>query len=276
MNPRVTWLPPQQQTRSAPRFDRTQFDSQSRSLKGRGVDYADLQHLSVLRVADLRNGRRLEAPAWAMRDELLRGVVVRCLENRFMLRNRQGTLRERLDRCRAAAKRHAAAKRKHLDAHVQQLRALSHQQLASLSKRNYEQLFLETLRTGNGAAARLNALENHIRNADGDLFVTERAPELLAAIFYNYYRLGHNSPTVAEQLSLTPCQVRQILFRANRIARKEESTTPRKRARLNRSKAEEIRRLAASGTPWEEIAAKFSIARETVRRIVQGKTWRAS
>jgi len=211
-----------------------------------------------------------------MRDELLRVVVVRCLENRFMLSNRQGTLRERLDRCRAAAKRHAAAKRKHLDAHIQQLRALSQNQLASLSERNYEKLFLESLRSGNGAAARLNALENHIRNLDGDVFVTERAPELLAAIFYSYYRLGLNSPTVGEQLGLSAPQVRQIIFRANRISRKEESQTVTHKPRvwLTRAKAEEIRALCASGMSWEEIAAKFSISRETVRRIVQGKTWR--
>jgi DNA-directed RNA polymerase specialized sigma24 family protein len=118
-----------------------------------------------------------------------------------------------------------------MDAHIQQLRALSQNQLASLSERNYEKLFLESLRSGNGAAARLNALENHIGNLDGDICITERAPELLAAIFYQYFRLGYNSPTVGEQLGLSAPQVRQIIFRARKVAQREENFTPRKRHR---------------------------------------------
>jgi predicted transcriptional regulator len=42
---------------------------------------------------------------------------------------------------------------------------------------------------------------------------------------------------------------------------------------MNRNKAEEIRRLSASGMPWDELAAKFGAVRETVRGIVRGETW---
>jgi transposase len=215
-----------------------------------------------------------------MRDELLRNVIVRVLENRFMLHNRQGSLRERLARCKAAAKRHAAMKQQHLDAHIRQLRALSHNRFAELSDRNYEQLFLDTL-AGKGSAESLHAIEEHVRNLDGDVFVTERAPELLASIFYQYYRAGFNSPTIAESLGLSAPQVRQILFRANRIARKEESqtTTPRQRARkrqLTKEKACEIRRLAASGAGWQALAEQFGVGRHVVEDVVRRKTWKGA
>jgi hypothetical protein len=213
-----------------------------------------------------------------MRDELLRNVVVLVLENRFMLHNRQGSLRERLARCKAAAKRHAAMKQQHLDAHVRQLRALAQDRFAELSDRNYERLFLDTL-AGKGSAERLHAIEEHVRNLDGDVFVTERAPELLASIFYQYYRMGQNSPTVAEQLGLSAPQVRQILFRANRVARKEESQTitPRQRARkrqLTKEKAREILHLAERGVGWQALAEKFAVGRHVIEDVVRRKTWK--
>jgi len=226
--------------------------------------------MRVERVSDLRKGRRLPVPTFVASDELLQVAIVKSLENRFYVRNQQGTLRERLDRCRAAAKRYAASKKKFLDEGIKQFRALAEQRFADMSERSYELLFIAAL-SGKGAAPRLSALEKHIRNLDGDLYFSERAPELLAAVLYQYYRLGFNSPTVAEQLNLTPCQVRQILFRANRVAR---ATTLKPRARLNRAMAEEIRRLSASGMSRHEIAAKFGAARETVQRIVKGETWR--
>jgi len=176
--------------------------------------------MHVGRIADLRIGRRLPVPTWATSKEGLQNVIVKCLENRFYVRNKQGTLRERLDRCRAVAKRVAVTKRKFLDESIRQFRALAEQRFADLLDRNYEQLFLETL-AGKGTSARLNALEKQVRTLDGDVYVSERAPELLAAVLYAYFRLGHNSPTVAETLGLTPWQVRQIIFRARKVAQRE-------------------------------------------------------
>ena len=194
-----------------------------------------------------------------------------------MLRPGQGTFKERLDRCREAAKRHAETKRHHLDADIREFQALSENRFSELSDRNYEQLFCDAL-GGKGSAQRLHAIEEHIRNLDGDVFVAERAPEVLASVFWLYWRVGLSSPDVAEQLGLTAPQVRQILFRANRVARKEENQTVTRRQyarrrHLNREKAREIRSLSASGMSWEEIAAKFGIVRETVRRVAQGETW---
>jgi hypothetical protein len=270
--PRVTWLPPQQQTHSAPRFDRVQFDDRSRFLKDSGIAFNDLAHLSVKRVTDLRNGRRLPVPSWVTSDEQFRTVILKILENRFLIpiSARTGTLKERLDRCRAAAKRLAATKRHCLDTHIQQFRALSNNRLDELSSSNYERLFLEALR-GAGATARLNALEKAIRTLDGEICTTERAPELLTAVLFHFFRLGHSSPTVAETLGLTPWQVRQIIFRARRVA--ERATPSSRRCKMNRSKAEEIRRLDKDGMPWEQIAAKFGAVRETVRDAVRCKTW---
>jgi DNA-directed RNA polymerase specialized sigma24 family protein len=274
----VTWLPPVNPERRAPRFDRHQFYDRGHFLNEESaLTFSDMQRMSLGRVADLRKGRRLAVPEWALRNDLLQSVIVKCLENRFMLRPGQGTLKERLDRARESAKRHATTKRQHLDAHLSQFRACAEQRYTALSDRNYEQLFCEAL-AGKGAGARLHALEQHVRNADGDLHVTERAPELLAAVFYLYYRLGLDSPTIAEQLGLSSAaQVRQILFRASRVVRKEEHAVTRKpRARdrhLNREKAREIRRLSDGGMSWEEIAKKFGVVRETVVRVVHGKIW---
>jgi DNA-directed RNA polymerase specialized sigma24 family protein len=266
--PRVVWCPTAKPLHNSPRFDTHQFYERGHFLnEDSDLSYSDLKHMRIGRVADLRKGRRLEVPTWATSDALLRVVIVRYLENRFMLNRRQGTLQERLDICRAAAKRHAAAKKKHLEEHIQQFRACAQNRFAELSERNYEQLFLETL-AGKGSTARLNALEKQVRTLDGDLFVTESAAALTAAILYQYFRLGYPSPTIAESLSLTPCQVRQILFRARRVARKEEKTSPRKRVRLDRAKVEEILRLSASGLSWEEVAAKFGVVRNTVKSIV--------
>lgn len=268
--PRVTWCPPVNPQRSAPRFDRVQFDDRSRFLtEETALSYADIQSMRVGRVADLTKGRRLDVPIWAVRDELLQGVILKCLENRFYVRNQQGTSTERLNRCRRAARRNAVSKRKHLEARIGQFRALAEHRFADLKETEYQKLFCESL-AGRGAPARLSALEKNIRNLDGEVFVAERAPELLAAILYQYFRLGHNSPTIAEALMLTPCQVRQTILRTRRVA---ERIGPRTRVWLSRAKAEEIRRLAATGTPWEEVAAKFGVVRDTVSNIVQGKTW---
>src|SRR5882762_5391238 len=237
--PRVTWLAPHPQTHSSPRIQSYQFYDRGSFLTKSGFAYSDMERLHIGRIADLRRGRRLPVPSWATSDEQFRTVILKVLENRFLIpiSARTGTLKERLDRCRAAAKRLAATKRHCLDAHIQQFRALSNNRLDELNSSNYERLFLEALR-GNGAAARLNALEKAIRTLDGEICITEIAPELLTAVLFHFFRLGHSSPTVAETLGLTPWQVRQIIFRARRVA--ERATPSSRRCKMNRSKAEEI------------------------------------
>src|SRR6266550_927302 len=248
-SPRVTWLPPQPLTHTSPRFAPHQFHDAGSSLGDatQELAYSDLKHMHIHRVADLTKGRRLPVPSWATSDEQLRSVILKCLENRFSVRNQQGTPSERLDRCRRAAQRVASAKRERLDAYIQQFRALSENKLASLTERNYEQLFCESL-AGKGTTARLDALEKQVRILDGETFVTERAPELLAAVLYQYFRLGLNSPSVAENLGLTPWQIRQIIFRARKVAQREGPAKRRKRRSewLTLQKAEEIRRLSRS------------------------------
>ena len=275
-SPRVTWLAPQPQAYNSPRFDPHQFNDAARSLGKATTDitYSDLRNgMHVHRVPDLTRGRRLPVPAWATNDELLRNVIVKVLENRFYVRNQQGTLQERLDRCRAAAKRLAASKRAHLDASIQQFRALVEQRFADLDVRSYEQLFCGAL-GGKGASARLKMLEKQVSGLDGEVFVSER-PELIAAVLYQYFRLGYNSCAVAESLGLKPPCIRQIVFRARKVAQREGPAKRRKRRSewLTLQKAEEIRRLSRS-VPWDEIAFSFGIVRETVRRIATGETWR--
>jgi hypothetical protein len=64
------------------------------------------------------------------------------------------------------------------------------------------------------AKKKLHDLEIQIQNIDTDLVLTDKGhAEMIAAIVYLYYRLGWDSVTVAEQLSLKPPHIRQVLAR---------------------------------------------------------------
>jgi predicted transcriptional regulator len=282
---RVSWCPAQQSR--GLEFDPHQFYEYGRFLNVRrdgisdfadlpgGISYTDLQDMHVKRVR--RPLRRLPTPEWAMRDDLLCEVLVSYLEQRFHIRRKDGSPSERLERCRAAAKQHAKDAKAKLEQWIREYRAISEGRLSEVRERSYARLICGALR-GHTLAEQLRRVELQIQNLDSDAFLTERAAEIAAALVYFYHRLGWNSCTVAEQLGLKSPHVRQILFRLARAAsQKERSNHTRKpRVWLNQAKAAEIRRLSASGMPWKQIAARFGIVPDTVRRIVQGETWRAT
>ena len=63
--------------------------------------------------------------AWAMNDESLREVLATYLEGRLYVRERSGTLAERLARCRAAAESQLPRKRAQLQGMIDRYRELS-------------------------------------------------------------------------------------------------------------------------------------------------------
>jgi len=193
MNPRIIWCPPAGESSS---FDSHQFAN--RKIKSLQLSFDDMARAHVLHVADKKPGRRLPTPDWAMSDEALREVLAFYLEGRLFLRSSDGTPHERLAKCRAAAELHVVRKRRQLQKMIEKYR-----EFARLPSRE----------SGN-----LRLLEQQIGNLDTEIFIAAKLPEIVCSAAYLYHRLCWNSVSVAEHLGITPCHVRQILYRLRRAA----------------------------------------------------------
>src|SRR5258708_232347 len=108
-----------------PRFDkyafagrRTKAISATKTKTGwdsTGIAFADFQQMHVMRREKVQE-RRLPTPNWAIRDDLLRQLIVVYLEERFYVRpNETLTLVERLQVARAAAEHYCPMKRQLLE-----------------------------------------------------------------------------------------------------------------------------------------------------------------
>jgi len=195
MNHRVIWCPPVGESTG---FDPHQFAN--RKIKSSRISFNDMSRLHVLHVGDKKPGRRLPTPAWAMNDSALREVIVVYLEDRLFVRDRSGTLHERLARCRAAAVAQLPRKREQLRRLIERYRDLS--------------------RLPETPTSTLRRLEGQIANIDSDILLASRLPEIVASVVYGYFRLCWNSVSVAECLSIKPCAVRQMIFRMGRAAKR--------------------------------------------------------
>jgi hypothetical protein len=209
-------------------FDRYQFDNRSRLLKGTDLDWRDYARMHTLSVGKQQKGRRGAVPAWALRDESTRQVILHYLAGRFGARNSRGNLQQRLEWCSKAGERFAQREKEHTARRIKEYRAISGQQFHELEPEKYERLFYSVLR-GETSAEHLKRVELQIQNVDSQAMVSERAPELVLAIAYFAYRLGWNSPSIAEQLGLKPPAVRQILHRLNRSAKRLQGLLPSQR-----------------------------------------------
>jgi hypothetical protein len=85
-----------------------------------------------------------------------------------------------------------------------------------------------------------------------------------------YFRMGFNSPSVAETLNVNPPAVRQIIHRAS--LRAVPKVNGRARKHLSKEQVKELLRLHRSGTSTPQLAAEFGIARDTARRIIRRAT----
>lgn len=168
--------------------------------------------------------RRLPTPKWAVNDEWLRELLVVYLEERFYVRpSPKQTLLERLAFARKAADKYAPRKRELLKTWVELYHKLTTVGL-EMSDDECVRIFAE-INDGqlpiSAEVARmylngkkLTDLEIQIQNIDTDIVLTERGhATVIAAIVYQYYRLGWDSVQVATNLGLKSPHVRQVTAR---------------------------------------------------------------
>src|SRR6266568_4339735 len=221
---------------SLPRFDKHSFAGRRakavkavRTKEGwdtTGISFADFSSMHVQH-REKTQERRLPTPKWAVRDDFLRELLVTYLEERFYVRNTSGmTLSERLKLARAAAEAYCPYKRVLLTNWLQDYHNLCIHGRKDLNDEEAINLFTSLKQIGgqlplNADVAReylakkkLHDLEIQIQNIYTDIVLTERGhAEIIAAIVYLYYRLGWDSVTIAEQLTLKSPHVRQVLAR---------------------------------------------------------------
>lgn len=220
----------------APKFDKHQFAgrrtkavSATRTRTGwdtTGISFGDFGSMHVHK-RERSQERRLPTPKWAVRDDLLRELIVVYLEERFYVKaNPNLTLPERLVIARAAAEHYCPYKRELLEAWLADYHNLCTNGRNDLTDDEAIQLFV-SLKSIRGqlpldadvarehlASKKIHDLEIQIQNIDTDIILTERGhAEVIAAIVYLYYRLGWDSVTCAEQLNLKSPHVRQVTAR---------------------------------------------------------------
>jgi hypothetical protein len=138
--------------------------------------------------------RKLPTPTWAVNDAALREVLAVYMEKRAGIRPGTGTLSERLARAKEA---------------VISQRAQMNQKLDRLSRR-----YVAAKRR-----KRKRALQIEVEGVDTAIRISENGAAVVAAIIYLYFRVGLESPGVAEVLRLKPPHVRIVLWRMRRIAK---------------------------------------------------------
>jgi DNA-directed RNA polymerase specialized sigma24 family protein len=268
---RVTLCPPAEKTNRSPAFDRYAFENRRTRLNPEtGLDFAGMERLHTLRIPDARKGRRLAVPAWALSDPKLAEVCVLYLEQRFQVKDCSGDLKARLQRCREAAALTAKGTKSRLERWIRNFRAIRNAQFHEADEKTYERLFFTTLR-GETTKKLLAGVAKQVENLDSEVAMLERAPEIALSVLYLYFRMGFNSPSVAETLNVNPPAVRQIIHRASlRAVPKVNGTRARKH--LKKEQIAELRRLHQSGTSTPQLASQFGIARDTARRIILRET----
>jgi len=142
----------------------------------------------------------LPTPTWAVNDSALRKLIVAYMEKRAGISPGKGTLPERLERARQAALRQHPEMNATLD-------RLSRKYVTAKRPK------------------RKRALQIEIEGLDTTLRISENGAAVIAAVVYLYYRVGLDSPGIAEVLRLKPPHVRIVLYRMRRIA--EQLSAPK-------------------------------------------------
>jgi hypothetical protein len=139
--------------------------------------------------------RRLPTPAWALRPDLTRAVVVHYVERRAGFRKpTPGTERERLAR---ASKRNTE--------HCKNKEAVLRRMCAE---------FVELTKSG-ADPARANNVAEQIKNLDTCLRVDRNIAGIALRCMHLYYGAGLDSVGVATELGLKPPHVRALIWKLN-------------------------------------------------------------
>jgi|HubBroStandDraft_2_1064218.scaffolds.fasta_scaffold00832_6 hypothetical protein len=225
-----TQLPPQVSQHSVPHFDACQFDGRRRRfLQNSSLDFKDFRGSMHTVYPSASQARPFGVPAWSQKDSELRETVVSYLERRLGLSPKYGTILERLARCRAAGKKHAQATKEKLNRWLVEYRNLNKERFSELDESTYGRVFCGALR-GLTVAEQLRRTELQLKIMDSEAFLIERGPELVLATAYLAYRMGWNSTSIAERLTLKPPAVRQVLARLNRTHKRLEKDAQPRRA----------------------------------------------
>lgn len=188
-------------------FDNHQFDRKfypAVTAESR-IAFSDYQYMHQTR-RSVQRGRRLDTPSWATNDRELREVVLRYCERRFYLRSR-GKINEvspltdeqRLARIREKELKWADTAKLIL------CRMITRQKTDPSDK-----------------------LDIQIQNIDSQILIARRGAAAIAvAIVYLYYRLGWDSPEIAQELGIRPPIVRQTLARLHNAAEGKVYRSPK-------------------------------------------------
>jgi hypothetical protein len=199
-------------------FDNYTFEG--RRSKTTGLDFQSFEKMHVLRVSDLRKGRRCPVPEWAHTNHGLQTAVVHYLEARLCIKaNETDDLKTRLARCQEKAKTIAEPVKQRVKLWIRNYRAIVDGEYHEAEPRIYERIFLATLR-GEGPDSVLEHCQQNVRNFDSELYAQEKLAEIVLSTLVLYYRMGYKSTDIGTQLSLKAPHIRQIIHRVSKRVRK--------------------------------------------------------
>jgi len=250
------------QCKSAPsttHFDATQFDGRcSRPVsalyvganngingwESNGISFQDYGSMQTSN-KKVSGERRLATPVWATNDSQLQKVICECLFVRAF-----GNGRHLRDTCFQTTVRMSPLEK------LRFAEKILHQRLPILEAR-IERLmieYVEVKRSGvvveqsmpvgvtrkkaplQSAARRLRTLEILIEGVDSQIIINRNAGAILTAVFYGYFRERLDSVAVASATGLRPPCVRQLTFRACKIAKALGfESEPRQASEVNRA-----------------------------------------
>ncbi|HKW34443.1 MAG TPA: hypothetical protein VJN92_15640 [Candidatus Acidoferrum sp.] len=217
------------------------------------MSFQDAERMHVVKKAPAP--RKNGIPAWAMNDAQLREVVLCYCERYVFLRTAgrtpTGSIEERIAALRAKC---AAI----LPSKEEQLRLMLEQ---------------HTLLKGDNLGRR--DFTFMVQNRDRQVRVLRKGLlETITAVAVYSYRLGHNSPEVAEELGLSPAGVREMLYRLNLIANGKGTVKKQYTRRWKdrpipvvpwpKEKTQEMLRLRLMGYSRSEVAKILGICGNTL------------
>jgi hypothetical protein len=242
------------------RFDRFQFDGKCpKAISAKTcIAFSDFVFMGVQRRSRAAH-RKLGVPAWVVEDKQFREVILLHAERRLHIHPPEDAAHdERMFAIRQKEKATAASLARQLNQFIEKIEAKDPDAPGEIQ----------------------------VRNLDRQLVVYGRGIlEVSTAVAYKSYRLGADSPEVAEELQMSPCGVRQMLRRLNNAAKVLSGELPPRRITdtdepsaetVNRRKAKKYKHwdkhweLGAPKTPKvvadEKRQRKCALLREHARK----------
>lgn len=236
---------------SEPRFDEHAFAKRTKAVVATptadgwdspGISFQDFGSMRVLRRSNGRV-RRLPTPEWAVRDDLLREILLLSAENRMYIRNHAGTDEERMARIDEEQKKRVVEKERVLARMIQR---------HVVEKDPYTK----------------HRLEINIQAVDSEIVLLKRGlVQTNAAVCYLYYRLRWDTVTVAEKLGIKSPYIRVTLARMHILAEKFGLGDKQ----WDTNELNQLHEMIERGVPVKECAQVFGVSRCAIYGV-----WRRS